>query len=172
MANDGKFLNLENGRIKQDGAIATSAGAGDAGKMIKLDGTGRLDNSVMPVGIGADTKQATASEALAAGDFVNFWNDGGTAKARKADATTAGKEADGFVLSAVASGGSALVYNEGTNNQLTGLTVGSRYYQSASTPGGVTTTPPSGSGNVVQYIGKAVSATELAFEPDAGIVLA
>jgi hypothetical protein len=52
-------------------AKASSAGAADAGKVVQLDGSGRLDNSVMPVGIGADTKVMMASEALAAGDFVN-----------------------------------------------------------------------------------------------------
>ena len=42
------------------GGIKTVA---DAGKIPGLDATGRLDTSVMPVGIGADTTQAVASEA-------------------------------------------------------------------------------------------------------------
>lgn len=44
--------------------------------------------------------------------------------------------------------------------QLTGLTVGATYYL-ATTAGGVTTTAPSGAGNFVQKLGKAVTATEL-----------
>ena len=92
------------GVISELEALVTSAGAGDAGKIPALDATGKLDNSLMPVGIGADSKILPASENLAAGDLVNVWNDSGTAKARKADATIAGKEANGFVLSAVTLG--------------------------------------------------------------------
>ena len=167
-----KLLQLISGRIQQVAAIVTSAGASDDGKIPALDANGRLDNSMMPVGIGADTKSVVASENLAAGDKVNLWDDAGTLKARKADAATSGKEADGFVLSAVTSGASATVYFEGTNTQLTGLTLGARYYLSASVPGGITATPPSGSGNVVQYIGRAISATEISFEPSEGVILA
>ena len=125
----------------------------------------------MPVGIGADSKILPASENLAAGDLVNVWTDTGTAKARKADATVAGKEANGFVLAAVTLGQNATVYFDGTNTQLSGLTPGAVYYLST-TAGGVTTTPPSGSGNVVQRVGRAVSATELTFEPGEPITLA
>ena len=99
-----KFLRMLAGVIAELEALVTSAGAGDAGKIPALDATGKLDNSLMPVGIGADSKILPASENLAAGDLVNVWNDSGTAKARKADATVAGKEANGFVLAAVTSG--------------------------------------------------------------------
>ncbi|WP_289241264.1 hypothetical protein, partial [Delftia sp.] len=88
-----------------------------------LDDSGRIDNSMMPVGIGADTAVIAASEALAAGDWVNMWNSTG-AKVRKADATTSGKEAHGFVLAAVTSGANATVYFEGTNTQVTAQTLG------------------------------------------------
>jgi hypothetical protein len=37
MANDGRFLNLENGKRKLENAIDSSSGAGDSGKIIKLD---------------------------------------------------------------------------------------------------------------------------------------
>jgi hypothetical protein len=167
-----KFLELVNGRQRQNEALVVSAGAGDAGKIIALDAAGRLDNSVMPTGIGADTKALTASEALAAANIVNVWNDGGTAKARKADASTVGKEGVGFVLASAASGATATVYFEGTITGLSGLTPGARYYLSAATPGVITDTPPSGAGNVVQYIGTALSATELSFEPADAIELA
>lgn len=166
-----KFLRNIAGRITEVVATVVSAGAGNDGDIVALDSTGRLDNSVMPVGIGADTKSITASENLSAGDWVNIWNDAGTTKVRKADATTEGKEADGFVLSAVTSGNPATVYFEGTNNQNSGLTLGARYYLST-TAGGETATAPSTSGNVVQYLGKAVSATEISFEPDQPITVA
>jgi hypothetical protein len=127
---------------------------------------------MMPTGIGADTTSAPASENLAAGDFVNLWSDGGTLKARKADASTTGKEAHGFVLAAVTSGNSATVYREGTNTQVSGLTVGSKYYLSAATAGGIVTTAPSATGNVIQLIGIANSATQINFTQQDVIVLA
>ena len=102
---------------------------------------------MMPVGIAADTKAITTSEALAAGDFVNIWNSSG-AKVRKADASVAGKEAHGFVLAAVGSGNPATVYFEGTNTQVTGATPGPVFL--STTPGLSTSTSPSGAGNSLQ----------------------
>ena len=166
-----KFLRMLAGVIAELEGLVTSAGAGDTGKIPALDATGKIDSSLMPVGIGADSKILPASENLAAGDLVNVWTDTGVAKARKADATVAGKEANGFVLAAVTLGQNATVYFDGTDTQLSGLTPGSVYYLAA-TAGGVTTTPPSGSGNVVQRVGRAVSATELTFEPGEPITLA
>ena len=164
-----KFLRLVNGVITEIFGVQTSAGAGNAGDLVSLDDSGRIDNSMMPVGIGADTSTITASETLAAGDWVNVWNDSG-AKVRKADATTAGKEAHGFVLSAVTSGNPATVYFEGTNTQVTGQTPGLVYLQTTAGTGGATI--PSASGNVVQSIGVAVSATAVNFERSAPVTLA
>jgi hypothetical protein len=167
-----RFLNIVAGRIQQIVALVVSTGAPDAGRIVATGADGRLDETLMPVGIGADIAVLPASEILAGGDFVSIWNDAGTAKARKADATTAGKEAQGFVLDGASAGANATVYFEGRNTSLTGLTAGARYYLSAAAPGGVTTTPPSAAGNVVQYIGTAYSATELAFEATDGIIIA
>ena len=164
-----KFLRLINGVITEIFGVQTSAGAGNAGDLVSLDDSGRIDNSMMPVGIGADTSTITASETLAAGDWVNVWNDSG-AKVRKADATTAGKEAHGFVLAAVTSGNPATVYFEGTNTQVTGQTPGPVYLQTTAGTGGATI--PSASGNVVQSIGVAVSATAVNFERSAPVTLA
>jgi len=161
MANDGKFLNLESGKKKLDQAINASTGAGDASKIVRTDGTGRLDSSLLPVGIGADTLSIEASETLAAGDFVNIFDDTGTAKVRKADATN-GRDANGFVLSGVTSGNNIDVYFEGTNTQLSGMTIGARQYLGAT--GSVTETPNTTSGQIHQYLGKASSATELNVE--------
>ena len=158
------FLRVVAGVMTQVFGVQTSAGAANAGDIPALDDTGRIHNSMMPVGIGADTKELPASEALAAGDKINVWSDSGTAKMLKADATTPGKAADGFVIAAVSSGATGTAYFEGTNTQLSGLTPGAPYYLST-TAGGVTTTPPSATGQVVQYVGKALSATELSFEP-------
>lgn len=156
-----KFVSLVGGKIKEVFALVVSAGAADAGKIPALDDTGRLDSSVMPSGIGADTKTIPAFEGLAAGDFVNEFLDGGVLKVRKADATAAGKEADGYVLAAVTSGADATVYPlSGSNTQRSGLAIGSTYYL-GTVAGGVTDTAPSAAGNVIQKLGKAVTATEL-----------
>ena len=164
-----KFLRLVNGVLTEIFGAQTSAGAGNAGDLVSLNDTGRIDNSMMPVGIGADTATITASETLAAGDWVNVWNDSG-AKVRKADATTAGKEAHGFVLAAVTSGNPATVYFEGTNTQVSGQTPGPVFLQTTAGVGGPTV--PSASGNVVQQIGVAVSATAVNFERSVPVKLA
>lgn len=164
-----KFLRLVNGVLTEIFGVQTSAGAGNAGDLVSLDDSGRIDNSMMPVGIGADTATITASETLAAGDWVNVWNNSG-AKVRKADATTAGKEVHGFVLAAFTSGNPATVYFEGTNTHVTGQTPGPVYLQTTAGTGGATI--PSASGNVVQSIGVAVSATAVNFERGAPVTLA
>lgn len=165
-----KFLRLIGGVITEVFGVQSSAGAANAGDLVALDDTGRLHDSMMPVGIGADTASLVASEAIAAGDWINVWNDTGTAKMRKADATVAGKEVDGFVLAAVTSGASGTAYFEGTNTQVTGQTPGAVYLQTTAGTGGATI--PSASGNVVQRLGTAVSATAVNFERGAPVVLA
>ena len=164
-----KVLRRVNGVRTEIFGVQTSAGAGNAGDLVSLDDSGRIDNSMMPVGIGADTAAITASETLAAGDWVNVWNSSG-AKVRKADATTAGKEAHGFVLAAVTSGNPATVYFEGTNTQVSGQTPGPVFLQTTAGVGGPTV--PSASGNVVQQIGVAVSATAVNFERSVPVTLA
>lgn len=166
-----KYLANNAGVLTEVSGTATSAGAGDAGKIPQLDGAGRLDNSLMPTGIGADTQLIQASEALAAGDLVNIHDVTGAFRVRKADASSAGKEAMGFVLSAVSSGANATVYFEGTITGLTGLTPGQRYL-STSTAGGTQAAAPTTAAQVVQRVGIATSATTLNFEPQQHIVLA
>lgn len=165
-----KYLTNSNGFPTEILAPATSGGAADAGKLPALDGNGKLDQTFMPTGIGADTATIVASEALAAGDYVNIWNNAGAFNVRKADATTLGKNAHGFVLAAVASSANAVIYFEGTNNQVSGQTPGAVFLATAAGAG--TATPPSASGNVVQVLGYAVSATAVNFQSNLPIVLA
>lgn len=164
-----KFLRLVSGALTEVLGIQTSAGAANANDIPALDAAGRLDNSMMPVGIGADTQAITTSEALASGDWVNIHNSTGP-KARKADATVAGKHAHGFVLAAFGSGVLATVYLEGSNTQVTGQTAGDVYLQT--TPGLGGATIPSAAGNVVQRLGVATSTTVVNFEPQPEVVLA
>ena len=110
------------------------------------------------------------SEALTIGP-VNVYNNAGVANVRKADATAEGKEANGFVIAAFGSGVNATVFFEGRITGLSGLTIGTRYYL-ATTAGTVSSTAPSTAGNVVQYIGTAMAATELDFEPSEPITVA
>jgi hypothetical protein len=167
-----KFIILDAGRLKQLEALLTSAGAGDSGKIPALGADGRLSLTFMPTGVGPDTLTVTASENLSAGDLINLWNDAGTLKMRKADASTEGKEVDGFVKDAVVADAQGIAYFDGSITGLAGLTLGSRYYLSAAAPGGIVTAPPSAAGQVVQYVGKASSATELVFEAGPPVTLA
>lgn len=190
-----RFLANILGRIKMVATIVTSAGAADAEKVpsTNADGVldpsvlnaaptgnevlvmtlpdGTLDPSIMPTGIGADVKILPASEALAAGDLVNIWTDAGTAKVRKADAAAEGKEAHGFVKAAVLLAGNASIYMEGRISGLTGLVAGTRMYLST-TAGQATATSPATAGNVSQWIGDAVSTTEIDFEKSEPITVA
>ncbi|MVN86928.1 hypothetical protein GO986_09135 [Deinococcus sp. HMF7620] len=150
-------------------STVASLGAGSSGKLPALDASGRLDQSFLPTGIGADTASIQASEALAAGDYINIWSSSGSARVRKADATAAGKEAHGFVLAAVASGANATVYFEGTNTGVSSQTPGPVFL--ATTAGAGTSTPPTGSGNVQQVLGFAVSATAVNFQSEPPVVL-
>jgi len=166
-----KYIRNNAGVLTETEATVTSAGAGNAGDIVALDSNGKLDNSVMPVGIGADTAQIEASENISASELVNVYENAGESNIRKADATSAGKEASGYVLESVTSGQPGTVYFEQIITGLSGLTPGAKYYLST-TPGAITTTPPSGSGNVVQYIGRALSETTLQFQPGPPVVLA
>lgn len=157
------------GLVTETPATESSAGAANAGDIPALGDDGRLSSTMMPVGVMADTYSGVASEALAAGDFVYIKSDGQVAKA---SAAVAGVQSDGFVLSAFASAASALVYFEGRNTSRSGLTVGARYYLSDTTPGGITMTPVVGAGKKHQFLGRAITATSLAFEGDDAIILA
>ncbi|MFN0028417.1 MAG: hypothetical protein ACKV2O_14745 [Acidimicrobiales bacterium] len=163
-----KYLRNNAGTMTEKEGLVTSAGAGSAGLIPALDAAGRLDVTMMPVGIGADTASIQASENLAAGDVVNIHNVGG-ARVRKADASTSGKEAHGFVLAGVTSGANGTVYFEGSTTGVTGLTPGVQFL--STTPGLVTATAPSGAGQVVQRVGFATAATALNFQSNDPIVL-
>ena len=147
---DGSFLEVNPPTV--------SAGAGSAGLIPALGSTGALDISFMPTGIGADVQVMIASEALAAGAFVNVYNNGGVTTVRNALAADNTKPAKGFVLSAVPTSGQATVYVRGLNNlvPLTGLnafSTGSNVFLSPTVIGEATSAIPTTTGSIAQVIG-------------------
>ncbi len=164
MAN--KYIALVSGELTNTEATVVSAGAGDAGEIVALDSTGKIDVSVLPVGVGPDVKILATSENLAAGDYVNIYDASGTPTARLADASN-DRPAHGFVKASTTSPANATVYFEGPNDDLSGLTVGARIY--LDTVGGVTETPRTT--GLHQFLGYAVAATEVNTDIDDHIVL-
>lgn len=167
-----KFLKRgSTGLPTEEAAVSSSSGAGDAGKIPELDGGGRLSSTMMPSGFGADTRVVTAGETLAAGDVVYIDSAG---EAFKADANTESKAAIGFVLAGITAAATGTVYlGSGIITGLSGLTAGSRYFLSNSTPGGVAlySSLTLGAGDIAQMVGHALSTTELYFEPQDFIVV-
>ncbi len=164
-----KTLQIDaNGRKIEVSAVESSAGVGDEGKIVALNASGHIDSTMFDSALLSETKVAPASENLAAGDLVNIWNDAGTLKVRKADASAAnaGEKAHGFVNAAVTAPANATVYFDGEVSGLSGLTLGAEYFLSDSTPGGITATPVTTAGNLLQSVGVAKSATTLSFESD------
>jgi hypothetical protein len=123
-----------------------------------------------PAGVVASTSGSTssaipASETIAAGALVNLWSDSGVLKMRNADATGTTKSADGFVKAGVASGSTGVFFTDGqTNDELSGLTPGATYYLAVGAGGHVTATPPAVTGEGLQTVGKALSATSLLYQ--------
>ena len=167
-----RFLQNVSGALVSKVATVVSAGAANDGDVPALDALGKFDASLMPIGFGQNTRSVVASEALAAGDFVNIHDNAGTPNVRKADATTNARPAHGFVIAAFASSATAVVYTSGNiHTTLTGMTSGARQYL-ATTAGARTATAPSTASNSVQMLGYASSATSMIFEPEEPILLA
>jgi hypothetical protein len=155
-----RYMTLNAGKNSMTEATVVSTGASEAGDILALDGAGRIDESVLPIGVGPDVKVVTVSEAagLSAGDYVNIFDSTGE-KVRLADNSN-GREAHGFVKAAHADASSATVYFEGPNTDLSALTPGDRIY--LGTAGNVISTaldPAVDVGSIHQLLGVAVDAT-------------
>ena len=87
-----------------------------------------------------------------------------------ADATDNSKPCAGFVVRKPTST-TGVIANNGICKGFSGLSPGSDYYLST-TAGGITTTPPSSSGNIVQKVGRALSASILSVRIDAPVTIA
>lgn len=123
-----------------------------------------------PQGVVAATSGSSAnpiaSEAITAGELVNLWSNSGVLSMRKADATDTTKPCNGFVKVAVAMGDAGVFFGSGqANDQVSSLTPGTTYYLAVG--GGLTATAPSTTGQGVQQVGTALSATELLFNSGA-----
>ena len=164
-----KFITRDpaSGKLAELEAVTAGGTGAQAGRAVALGGDGRLDPSVLPSGIGADTVVVAAAEALSARDLVTLSSDG----ARKASAAATGGDVDGFVTAGVLAGAQATVFLEGSISGFTGLTPGQTYFLSEAA-GGISATPVTGSGKKHQVVGKAVSATRLTFERDEPVTLA
>ena len=167
------------GTFKEVAPIDQPTGGDDHGLMICLDGTGRIDQRFMPIGLAPDTIGASAIEDLAAGDFVYLAaGPGDTLTCGKASAIDSTKLVKGFVLESTATGTPATVYLDGLNTKvskagLTAADMGKGVYLSL-TGGGCVLVAPSATGNVVQPIGALVGFgaeyAVVAFEPQSAIV--
>jgi hypothetical protein len=165
-----KYIALVNGVLTEVSATVTGGTAAQDGKVPALDSTGRIDQSLMPVGVTPDTYAGTASEALNPINPLVYVKADGTVA--NASATSGGNPCTGFILSSAAQNAQATVFFEGRITGLTGLTAGARYYLSDVTPGGVTASPVSGTGKLHQYIGRALTSTTITFECDDHVVRA
>lgn len=164
-----KYVSIAAGVLTEIQAKDTSAGAGDAGKIVALNSAGFIDETMFPA---PELRSFTASGAIAAGDLVNIFNSTGV-KARKADASGGvAKRSHGFALAAIADTVAGKIYFDGILGGLSGMTIGATQFLSGATPGARVETPPSTSAYIVQEVGVAISATELEFTPHLPIVLA
>ena len=156
-----RYKTLNNGKDTMVEATDTSTGVAEAGDIVALGTDGKLDPSLLPVGVGPDVKIAEADEALSAGDYVNFFDDGGTVKVRLADNSN-GREAHGFVLDAFSAAANATVFFEGPNTAAPAGTAGQRAY--LGTAGSVITTPldpATEAGKIHQLLGTYIDTNEI-----------
>lgn len=162
-----RYLTLSGNQKVLGTAVSTSAGVGDADKIVATGADGFIDPSLLP-----DSEQVvkTAGESLSARDAVNIYDDAGTAKVRKADASAFSTRAMGFVKDNFDADDPATVFSEGIIGGFAGLTIGAPVFLSV-TSGAITQTPPTASGEVWQQVGEAYSATEIRIEIEEAIVL-
>jgi|JI10StandDraft_1071094.scaffolds.fasta_scaffold948477_1 hypothetical protein len=156
----------------EEAAISTSSGVGDADKFVQTNLAGVLDITLFPTSIGQDVRTVTAGENLSAGNLI-YMSAAGTVF--KADANAEGKEATGFVLTSITAAASGTAYfGGGVISGLSGLTAGARYFLSNSATGAVAlyASLTFGAADIVQQVGRALSTTELYFEPQSPILVA
>lgn len=161
-----KYISIVGDHEQEVLPAVVSAGAPDANKIVALDSTGHLDASVLPSGITPDQKAGTSNGTITAKDICYIETAGTITRASAAAGTPhAGL---GWALTSVATGQPIVIQLQGIIAGLSALTPGARYFLSNVTPGGIIigSSAPAATGELWQYIGTALSATELQFEPD------
>ncbi len=145
---------------------AAQGGVASAFSIPALNAAGQLDVSFMPPGEGPEVTVATATEAIISGGYVQVLPQpavGGVAQpptVRNADAS-ANKAATHFIMAAAAQGAANVsCFRVGQNAQVSGVTPGD-VWLSDTTPGAVTSTPPTTAGHLVQKLGQALSASNI-----------
>ncbi len=78
--------------------------------------------------------------------------------------TVTAQATEAIAGSAVTNGSMAVVYSDGINSDLSGLTTGHRYYLSNTEVGSVSLTPAIGLGEILQRVGVATSPTSMLYE--------
>lgn len=161
---DLKFLKIDGNKKAEGTAVTVSTGVAEAGCVVGTDASGKIDNSFLPAGIGDESFVKEASEALATGDFVNIFDDGGTEKLRKADASAFATRANAYVTDNYVATDLATAFSEGVLGGFSGLSIGLPVFLDATTPGDITQTAPTSTGEIWQQLGVAISATEVRIE--------
>ena len=64
-----KYIKNNSGQLAEVEATTTSAGAGDAGKIIGLDSSGKIDTSMMP----EHARHARQTQVTDAAHMVTYW---------------------------------------------------------------------------------------------------
>ena len=106
---------------------------------------------------------ATAFENVTEGDALYMrTSDGQVGKASAANGSVENATVIGFANTTVTANGTVKVIIAGTLSTISGLDDGDLYFLSATTPGAITPTPPSGAGKAITRVGEAATANKFA----------
>lgn len=107
----------------------------------------------------------TASEAIAAGDFVHIWDDAGTPKVQLADGTNPLKFANGYAPAAAAAAAPCQALPlAGLNSAVSPAATG-EVWLSVTVPGGYQTAAPATTGQLIQSLGSGVQGVGIYLQP-------
>lgn len=168
MANQ-KFITVESGNKRLKTATSVSVGLTDAGKVMCLDETGKISDTLLPDSVGLNTYSAITSVVLTPYQMVAVFNNAGVPNLKLADASTVGCEAIGYVKEGFNIGDVATVFLEGSFSY-TGATVGQSYFLSDTVAGDVTSVAPINSGSFYQFVGRCYDLGKIRYEQSDDIV--
>jgi hypothetical protein len=120
-------------------------------------GGGKINNNFTEL-YGLMEATVIASEDIAAGDYVNVYDNAGTPGVRLADATNPAKFATGYAPAAIDNGDPGVVRSLAAGNASTAPAQSGEAWLSVTVPGGYQFTRPVNSGEIVQSLGIAVEA--------------